>query len=342
MNNYYEKVMRKESVSIGDQEQSSLVSVIVPAYNAEAYIRRTLESALAQTYTDLEILVVDDGSTDTTRSIVTEMARQDSRITLLQQANAGVAAARNLAIEYSKGQYVAPLDADDLWLPEKIEKQVRRMEESGPEVGLVYTSSIHIDEDTEAVVGADPLWCIEGRILLHLIYRNFTGNASVPLIRRACLDEVGGYNPQLRQQGGEGCEDWDLLLRIAERFEFRAVPEHLVRYRAVSGSMSRNSAAMGKSHDLVLRGLAQRHPEIPRNIFRWGRARFCLYLAGRSYENNPRQCLYWSLARLAQRPCHHFPALVSDNFSQEFGLAYIEPRQFHASPSVETSAMASN
>jgi hypothetical protein len=116
------------------------------------------------------------------------------------------------------------------------------------------------------------------------------------------LDEVGGYNPQLRQQGGEGCEDWDLLLRIAERFEFRAVPEHLVRYRAVSGSMSRNSHGMGKSHDLVLRGLAQRHPEIPRNIFRWGRARFCLYLAGRSYENNPRQCLYWSSRALLSDP----------------------------------------
>jgi glycosyltransferase involved in cell wall biosynthesis len=317
--------MHRKSGSAGDQHQSTLVSVIVPAYNAETHIRRTIESALDQTHTNLEILVADDGSTDTTCSIVTEVARQDSRITLLQQANAGVAAARNLAIKHSTGQYIAPLDADDLWFPEKIEKQVRRMEESGPEVGLVYTSSVHIDEDTEEVIGADPLWCIEGRILPRLIYRNFTGNASVPLIKRTCLDKVGGYNSQLRQQGGEGCEDWDLLLRIAEHFEFRAIPEHLVRYRAVSGSMSRNSAAMGKSHELVLKSLRQRHPEISSSVFRWGRARFYLYLAGRSYKTNPRQCLYWSACALCNDPMTIFLPWFRTIFARSLAWVVLNP-----------------
>jgi glycosyltransferase involved in cell wall biosynthesis len=279
-----------------------LVSVIVPAYNAQAYIHRALESAQSQTYANLEIIVVDDGSTDNTRSIVQEMAQQDSRIKLLQQANAGVAAARNLAIEYSTGQYVAPLDADDLWFPEKIEKQVRRMEEGGPAVGLVYTSSVHIDENTEAVVGADPLWCVEGRVFQAMIYTNFTGNASVPLIRRSYLQEVGCYDPQLRAQGGQGCEDWDVLLRIAERYEFRAVPEYLVRYRAVTGSMSRNSAAMGKSYELVMGRIRKRHPEVPNEVFRWSKSYFSLYLAGGSYGANPGQTLYWSLRALRYDP----------------------------------------
>jgi glycosyltransferase involved in cell wall biosynthesis len=100
-----------------------LVSVIVPAYNAEEFIGETLNSALSQTYSNIEILVVDDGSQDRTSEVVKAFVQKDERVILLQQANAGVAAARNLAIEKSRGEYIAPLDADDIWYPQKLEKR---------------------------------------------------------------------------------------------------------------------------------------------------------------------------------------------------------------------------
>ena len=123
-----------------------LVSVIVPAYNAEAYIAHTLNSVLSQTYNNIEVIVVDDGSNDETANIVESIIQSDDRVTLLQQPNSGVAAARNLAIQKSRGEYIAPIDADDIWYPQKIEKQVHCMLHADPSVGLVYAWSVHIDE----------------------------------------------------------------------------------------------------------------------------------------------------------------------------------------------------
>ena len=124
-----------------------LISVIVPAYNAETFIQRTLDSILTQTYTNIEVLVVDDGSQDRTAEIVESFVEKDSRVTLLKQKNAGVATARNLAIEKSRGEYIAPIDADDIWYPQKLEKQVQCMLEADQSIGLVYAWSVRIDED---------------------------------------------------------------------------------------------------------------------------------------------------------------------------------------------------
>ena len=118
-----------------------LVSVIIPAYNTAAFISKTLDSVLSQTYRNLEVLVVDDGSQDETPEIVKLIAQSDRRVTLLRQANAGVAAARNLAIQKSSGEYIAPIDADDIWFPQNLEKQVQYMLEASPLVGLVYAWS---------------------------------------------------------------------------------------------------------------------------------------------------------------------------------------------------------
>jgi glycosyltransferase involved in cell wall biosynthesis len=106
----------------------ALVSVIIPAFSAAADIRQTLNSVLAQTYQAIEVIVVDDGSSDATAAIVEEFVTRDTRFQLVRQSNAGVGAARNIAIQRARGKYVAPLDADDLWFPEKLEKQVACME----------------------------------------------------------------------------------------------------------------------------------------------------------------------------------------------------------------------
>ena len=265
------------SVLISDRKLP-LVSAIVPAYNAARFITPTLESILSQTYQNIEVIVVDDGSKDETPEIVRQFAAKDSRVTLIQQANAGVAAARNCAIQNSKGEFVAAIDADDIWYPQKIEKQIQCMLQADPEVGLVYTWSAHIDEEG-AFTGGLNAGDREGSILMDLVYRDFIGNGSVPLFRRTCLEKIGGYNKSLRDRGAQGCEDWDIALRVAELYEFRVVPEILVGYRQAFGSMSSLGTVMEQSYHLTVEYIKRKHPEIPEIIYRWSQAEFYYYLA---------------------------------------------------------------
>ena len=169
-----------------------LVSVVMPVYNAEAHIAHTLNSVLSQTYKNIEVIVVDDGSCDGSVQIVETIAQQDAHITLLRQSNLGVAASRNLAIQKSRGEYIAPIDADDIWYPQKIEKQVHCMLHADPSIGLVYAWSVHIDE-RGLLTGGFNASDIEGDVFSVLIVSNFIGNSSAPLIRRACFEQVGGY-----------------------------------------------------------------------------------------------------------------------------------------------------
>jgi glycosyltransferase involved in cell wall biosynthesis len=255
--------------------------VIVPAYNAAAFIRQTLDSVLNQTYRNIEVLVVDDGSADQTAEIVQSYKQKDARVQLFQQSNQGVAAARNLAIQKARGEYIAPIDADDIWYPEKLAKQVQCLVQADDSVGLVYAWSVHVDEGG-FLTGAYIAWEIEGEAYLPLVYTNFVGNASVPLIRRACLEQVGDYSCQLRQQNAQGCEDRDLYLRIAEQYQFRVVPEFLIGYRQVIGSMACNYRAMEKSHQLVVTNIQKRYSTIPPMIYRWAMGNFYYYLGWRS------------------------------------------------------------
>ena len=279
-----------------------LVSVVMPAYNAAAFVRVAIASALAQTYSNLEVLVVDDGSTDETPQIVAEMAQEDARVRLLRQPNGGVAAARNLAIAHARGEFIAPLDADDAWMPAKIMRQVAAMREGGPKVGLVYTWWLGTDKDGE-FVDAGAQWDVEGRVLSALLYCNFIGNASVPLFRREALDRVGDYNAQLRVQNAQGCEDWDITLRVAEHYEVRCVPAYLSCYRDVSGSMAKNCESMAKSHELITRAMHSRHPDIPAEVLLWSRSLFLIWLTGLSYHGGRyRDSLRWGLLLLRTDP----------------------------------------
>lgn len=241
----------------------------------------------------MEIIVTDDGSDDETPAIVDAVAQEDSRIKLLRQSNKGVAAARNRAIRESSGAFIAPLDADDVWFESKIERQVQCILRGGSSVGLVYSWWVSVSQEGD-IVGAAKRWEVEGNVFAPLLYRNFIGNASVPLFRRTSLEEVGGYNTTLKERGGEGCEDWDLSLRIAERFNVRNVPAYLSGYRAVSDSMSQNCRSMGRSYELVIEEIEHRHPEISSELIRFSRSNFYLYLASICYASgNFRETLYW-------------------------------------------------
>ena len=160
------------------------VSVVIPAYNAQTTIEETVRSVIKQTHRSLEILIVDDGSTDKTAEIVRHMIEQDSRIRLLQQKNQGVAAARNLAISQAKGDLIAVLDADDTWHPEKLARQIERLQQAGAKTGLVYCWFHVVDENGQEVSPANP--CLfEGDVLPVLILFNFIGHCSGHLIRRS-------------------------------------------------------------------------------------------------------------------------------------------------------------
>ncbi len=272
-----------------------LVSVIIPAYNASSFIGRTLKSVLSQTYKNIEVLVVDDGSLDKTSEIVESFAEKDSRVILLKQQNAGVAAARNLAIEKSKGEYIAPIDADDIWFPQKLEKQVQCMLKADQSVGLVYAWSAFIDEEDRIIGKYTSFYylnirSIEGYVYPAMIYTNLLGNGSVPLIRRSCFDKIGFYNCNLKEQNAQGCEDWDIYLRIAEFYQFRVVPEFLIGYRQLIGSMSKSYNSMARSYDLVMADSKKRHPEMFTCIYNWSASDFYTYVVTTTKEYGD----YWS------------------------------------------------
>ncbi len=254
-----------------------MVSVIVPAFNVASFIGESLQSALAQTHKNIEVIVVDDGSADETRQIAEGFARMDPRVRVLHQSNQGVAVARNLGIEQARGDYVAPLDADDAWFPQKLEKQLACIHGTDALTGLVYGWYLQVSEDG-VVVGEGGTWDAEGFVYNALALRNFVGGGSMPVIKRACFETVGGYSSTLRARGGEGCEDWELYLRIAERYQFLVVREHLLKYRRRRANLSSNREGMSLSQKLVIEGLERPGRRlVPSRILRWTKARRCLY-----------------------------------------------------------------
>lgn len=266
----------------GRADTGPLVSVIVAAYNAAPFIEETCRSAMHQTHTNLEIIVVDDGSTDRTAEIVSALSAEDPRVRLISQPNAGVAAARNRALAAASGEFVAPLDADDLWDPTKIARQVQRFADAGPDCGLVYCWWVWIDV-AGRLLDSSPGWRVEGHMLHRLVEVNFTGSASVPLYRRADLDAIGGFDTSLRDLGAQGCEDWDVALKVAERRSVAVAPAVLVGYRRRADSLSAARDTMWRSQTLVLSRLAARDRTIPPGVFRRSRGQFAMYLAGVSF-----------------------------------------------------------
>lgn len=276
------------------QHPQPLVSVVVAAYNATAYLGETLASVAAQRYDELEIIVVDDGSTDGTSELVLDYARRDPRIRLIRQPNAGVGAARNTGIAAASGKYIAPLDADDLWEPDKILAQVVEMERWGDEAGFAYCWVRTVDEASR-FIALQPPCSASGRLFNVLFFRNFLHNASVPLFRATALKRVGGYATREEQGGVQGCEDWDLCLRVAEHYQVCVVPRVLVSYRIVGTGMSFNVTGMERSFLWMIAQARRRTPTIPDWLVHWSTGHFYLYLALKAKRSNQfsetRRCL---------------------------------------------------
>jgi hypothetical protein len=226
------------------------VSVVIPAYNAGATLPDTLASVCAQTVRAIEILVIDDGSTDDTSQVVRAAAKKDGRVRLLRQANAGVAAARNAGIAAARAAFVAPVDADDLWHATNLERKLavfRRV----PEAGLVYSGFRLIDAHGH-VIKTTPRYRLEGWVYARAVAHNIVGNGSAIMFRREAALAVGGYDPRLRRAGVEGCEDYLFQIQIARRYPFGVDPLPLIGYRKRRDAMSADVPRMLRSRILAL------------------------------------------------------------------------------------------
>lgn len=241
------------------QHNATVIGVVVPMFNAERTILPTLTSICQQSHQALDIIVVDDGSTDRSASIVAAYAEQDRRIRLFRQPNAGVAHARNSGAAATDAEFLAFVDADDLWAPSKIALQLRVLQEGGSSAGLAYCWFAEIDEDGRIFSFKQP--DAEGRVLQRMCRNNFVGNGSSMLVRRSAFERAGQFDPSLRARNAQGCEDLLMCLRIAENYEFRVVPQHLVGYRRTIGNMSSDVMQMFRSYEIVLAEFREKYPQ---------------------------------------------------------------------------------
>jgi glycosyltransferase involved in cell wall biosynthesis len=209
------------------------VAIILPCYNVEAYLPRALDSVLAQTHTDFHTYAVDDGSLDGT---VRVLAAYQSRCSFVSQAHAGPGAARNHAIQMSDSPFVAFLDADDEWLPEKLQRQIARLKED-PDLGLVCSLCRLSDSGKQIRLSAGvPGMPLSGKLFEYLARDCFVFTPTV-VVRRRCLEQVGLFNESLAVS-----EDFNLWLRIAARWKIAVLPEVLAinhrRPESLSGAIA--------------------------------------------------------------------------------------------------------
>lgn len=227
---------------LSETKNGPTVSVVIPTYNTASYLEEAIGSVVEQTYPAMEIIVVDDGSTDDTKKVLIDLIEKKQIIYIYQQ-NSGPAAARNRGIELAKGDFIAFLDADDIWLPQKLERQIPLF--LNQEIGLVYGPRIEFDENKERTID---LPHPAGKIFPTLIKSNFITNSSV-IIRKSVLTETGNFDEDRHWQA---IEDYELWLRIAARFEISCVAEPVVRYRLHSNQISHeiNSKSLILKKDL--------------------------------------------------------------------------------------------
>jgi len=234
------------------------VSVIIPTYNRAAYIAEAIRSVQAQTYPALEIIVADDGSTDDTPAIV---ARFGDAITYVPLPHRGQpAATRNTGLREASGEFVAFLDSDDLFLPNKLELQLAALE-AHPQAGLVYSNGHYFRDDPAQPTGyaLDGLPTPSGDVLAELLRGNVVASPAVVLIRRTCLDVVGmlDENPDFF-----GVEDYDLWLRIAAQFSVVYAPGDVAAIRRHKQSISADVTTLRARTLLVLAKLEATHPHL--------------------------------------------------------------------------------
>lgn len=223
------------------------VSVVLPTYNRANSLKRSINSVLNQTYTDFELIVVDDDSTDDTRLIVNQI--DDDRVRLIEHnTNRGAPAARNTGIEAARGDFIAFQDSDDEWDEEKLKKQISVFDDVSSEVGVVYTRfcRLSLDGTHRTCIPKDAIGPKEGDLSDLLLCQNIiTTQAAV--VRRECFETVGNFDENLPR-----FQDWELWIRVAEKYEFKIVDEELVTAYTQPDSIIEDTEAMVEARERIV------------------------------------------------------------------------------------------
>lgn len=260
------------------------VSVIIPVYNCEKFIRDAIQSVVEQTYPNLEIIVADDGSVDNTKN---QVINYFPSVSYYYQKNKGVAAARNLGLQKSTGEYIAFLDSDDVWLPDKISKQMEQID-NNPEIKIVHTN-IKVKSDGQIRDSAYPSDHQEGRMFENLLLQTGSVVCSTFLVKKECIEKVGNFDEELRT-----AEDVHLFLRLAYYYDFYYINEALViKNHHGSNLTDLNNIYFGSGTLSSLEKIEQLFPEYSRGkseimrraFYLRARLRASAYLQKGDYKN---------------------------------------------------------
>lgn len=244
--------------------------MVVPAYNSGWSIERTLASILAQRFTNFELLIVNDGSTDDLHQRVARFQHADPRIRVIDQENRGLAGARNRGIAEARGEFVAPIDADDLWHPDYLDATVAALDADAA-APFAYAYSFRIDEH-DRLLPISPFPPTPRHDFVGLLSLNSVGNGSAALFRRAAVRALGGYDETLQARAAQGAEDWKLIVQLAAKGTPALVQRQLVGYRLVDSGMSQSNPRRQLSAILaVIEDLKAQFPDVPGRWFADGR-----------------------------------------------------------------------
>jgi glycosyltransferase involved in cell wall biosynthesis len=256
-------------------------TVIIPAYNASQYLSETIDSVLAQTFDDFELLIIDDGSTDNTAEIANHYCQLDNRVKLISQSNKGVASARNQGIKLANSKFIALLDADDLWLPNKLFSHFEHLHHNS-QVGVSFAKVEFLTSNGELTgyLSNSPL---NGIKPAYLLYENPTITPSNFILRREVFEQVGNFEEQMRS-----LEDLELLLRVACNgiWKIEGINQVLTQYRISKSSLSSDLYKMEESWNLLIDKVTNYAPNLVNQHYYKAKSTFLRYLARRTIRCN--------------------------------------------------------
>ncbi|WP_448267764.1 glycosyltransferase [Nostoc sp. DSM 114159] len=251
------------------------ISVIIPTYNNEKTIKNTIQSVLNQTFTDLELIVINDGSEDSTLEVVTKI--QDSRIKVFSYSNAGGNVSRNRGLHHAVGEFVSFLDADDLWTSDKLQSQLKALQENVT-AKVAYSWTDYIDENDRFLLSGKRI-NVNGNAYEKLLLNNFLENGSNPLISKEALITLNGFDESL-----SAAQDWDMWLRLASKFDFICVPSVQILYRISANSVSSNLVRQEKTCLQVLNRAYKEKPSTLKQSWNISLANLYKYLTCKALQ----------------------------------------------------------
>ena len=285
------------------------ISVIVPLYNAEHTILKTVASVQQQSFSDFELILIDDGSTDRTLEQLNTV--KDPRVKTFAYKNGGVSVARNRGIAHATGDFIAFLDHDDLWTPDKLELQLTALQQN-PSAGVAYSWTCNMSEEGDFFeAGHSPSFT--GNVFAELLRSNFIANGSNILIRRQALESVEGFDPSLAY-----CADWDFYLRLASHWHFVVVPKPQILYRQTSGSMSSKIDVLEKETVFVIEKTFQSAPSELQSHKNQSLAIMYQYLTGMCLANVSNLHEVKQARQKLQRAIGLYPQILLDRLTQRY------------------------